>query len=282
MSYVKSKHLILVVEAKKTQLSSIIMIFTTNAYDTPEGTKQCIWDIFALKTRFYFVFQFLYIIFKANKVAKHGHFNDAEYCKISDNTFKLVESCGAKIHVSGLENISDLKEPVVFISNHMSVLETFLLPGLIIPFRPVSFIVKESLINHPFFGQVMKATNPVSVSRTDPKKDFKTVMTDGQRLLKEGRSIIVFPQSTRGEFIADEFNSIGEKLAQKANVPIVPIALKTDFWSVGRVIKDFGPIHRKRKIFFEFGEPISCTMEKKQRHSHIIDFIQSNLKKWYN
>lgn len=256
------------------------MTITTDAYDTPGDTKRCLGDKLAFKTRFYFLSKFLHIIYKANKVAKHGRFSDAEYCQISDNTFRLVERCGAKIQVQGLTHIQNLNEPVVFIGNHMSVLETFLLPGLIIPYNPVSFVVKESLIKHRFFGQVMKATNPISVSRKDPKKDFKAVMTDGQRLLKEGRSIIVFPQSTRGTFIADEFNSIGEKLAQKANVPIVPIALKTDFWSVGRVIKDFGPIHRKRKIFFEFGQPIPSDMEKNLRHSQIIDFIQKNLKKW--
>lgn len=256
------------------------MIFTKDSYHTPDDTKRCLWDKLVFKTRFYFFLQFLYIIYKANNVAKRGAFNDAEYCKISDNTFRLLEKCGARIHISGIENIRNLKGPVVFISNHMSVLETFILPGIIIPFRSVSFVVKESLINHNFFGLVMQATNPISVTRTDPKKDFKSVMTNGQKLLKDGRSIIVFPQSTRGEFIRDEFNSIGEKLAQKAHVPIVPIALKTDFWSIGTILKDFGRIYRKREIYFDFGKPIPSNLEKNQRHMQIIEFIEAKLLKW--
>ena len=256
------------------------MIFSKDSYDTPENKKRCIWDKLFLNSRFYLYLQFLFIIFKANKVAKLGKFNDAEYCKIADNTFKLLESCGAKLHIRGIENIREVNGPVVFIGNHMSILETFILPGLIIPFKPVSFVVKESLINHSFFGTIMKATNPISVTRTDPKKDFKSVMTGGQKLIEEGRSIIVFPQSTRGSFVAEEFGSIGDKLAQKANVTVIPVALKTDFWSNGTTFKDFGRIYRDRKIYFEFGKPLGTDIEKKERHSLIVNFIEPKLKKW--
>jgi 1-acyl-sn-glycerol-3-phosphate acyltransferase len=256
------------------------MRFAKDSYDTPGDKKRCLWDILFLNTRFYFYLKFLYIIFKANKVAKLGRFNDAEYCKIADNTFKLLEDCGAKIHVKGLENIRDVKGPVVFVGNHMSILETFILPGLIIPFKPVSFVVKESLIKHRFFGTIMKATNPISVTRTEPKKDFKSVMSGGQKLIKEGRSIIVFPQSTRGDFIADEFSSIGDKLAQKANVSVIPVALKTDFWSNGSIFKDFGRIYRSRGIYFEFDKPLGSDIERKQRYSGVIKFIDAKLKEW--
>ena len=254
------------------------MIFAKDSYNTPVDKKRCLWDKLVLNTRFYFYLQFLFIIFKANNVAKQGKFNDTEYCKIADNTFNLLEACGAKLHIGGIENIRNIKGPVVFISNHMSILETFILPGLIIPFKPVSFVVKESLIKHSFFGTIMQATSPIAVTRSNPKKDFKSVISGGQKLIKEGRSIIVFPQSTRGNFIANEFSSIGNKLAQKANVPIIPVALKTDFWSNGIILKDFGRIYRNRDIFFEFGKPLETDIEQKQRHSQIVKFIDTKLK----
>ncbi|HJO95960.1 MAG TPA: lysophospholipid acyltransferase family protein [Victivallales bacterium] len=256
------------------------MIFEKVYYDTAENKKRCFWDILVLKTRFYFYLKFFLIILKANKFVKQGKFDNAEYCRTSDKTFKLLENCGAKIHIKGLENLKKVEGPVVFIGNHMSILETFILPGLIIPFKPVSFVVKESLIKHFFFGGVMKATNPISVTRTDPKKDFKSVMSGGRILLKKGRSIIVFPQSTRGDFIVGEFGSIGDKLAQKAGVSVIPIALKTDFWSNGRISKDFGRIYRKRDVYLEFGNPINTDIEKKERHSIIVNFIEAKLNEW--
>ncbi|MCP4180836.1 MAG: 1-acyl-sn-glycerol-3-phosphate acyltransferase [bacterium] len=256
------------------------MIFTKDYYDTAENKKRCFWDILVLKTRFYFYFKFFSIIFKANKFVKQGKFDNAEYCRTSDKTFKLLENCGAKIHIRGLDNLKKIEGPVVFIGNHMSILETFILPGLIIPFKPVSFVVKESLIKHFFFGGLMKATNPISVTRTDPKKDFKSVMSGGKKLIKEGRSIIVFPQSTRGNFIVEEFGSIGNKLAQKTGVSVIPVALKTDFWSNGRVSKDFGRIYRKRDVYFEFGNPITPETDKKERHSMIVNFIKTKLNEW--
>ena len=256
------------------------MIFSKDYYNTSDDKKRCLWDIIFFNTRFYFYLKFFIIILKANKVAQKGRFSDDEYCKIADDTFKVLENCGGKIHIKGLEHVRAVDGPVVFIGNHMSILETFILPGLIIPFKPVSFVVKASLINHRLFGAVMKATSPISVTRTDPKKDFKSVMFGGQKLIKEGRSIIVFPQSTRGEFVAEEFGSIGGKLAQKANVTVIPIALKTDFWSNGKFFKDYGRIFRSRKIFFEFGKPLGTEMDKKQRHSEIIKFIATKLKEW--
>jgi 1-acyl-sn-glycerol-3-phosphate acyltransferase len=257
------------------------MIFTKNSYDTPASKKRCLLDILTFGTRFYFYIKYLFIIIQTNKIVKQGKFDDAEYCITSDKTFRLIENCGGKIHIKGLENIKKVDGPVVFVGNHMSILETFILPGLIIPFKSVSFVVKESLLNHSFFGGVMSATKPISVTRTDPKKDYKSVMTGGKKLLDDGRSIIVFPQSTRGsDFIPSEFGSIGDKLAQKNNVPVIPVALKTDFWSNGKILKDFGRIYRKRGIYIEFGEPLSADVPVKQKHLTVISFIKSKLNEW--
>ena len=53
-------------------------------------------------------------------------------------------------------------------------------------------------------------------------------------------------------FKPEEFNSIGVKLAKKAGVPVVPVAIKTDFWGNGRIIKELGPIDNKKTIHIKF------------------------------
>jgi len=79
----------------------------------------------------------------------------------------------------------------------MSILETFVLPCLIQPHRDVTFVVKESLITYPLFGQVMRSRQPVVVGRDNPREDLKTVLEEGQKRLEANISIIIFPQTTR-------------------------------------------------------------------------------------
>jgi 1-acyl-sn-glycerol-3-phosphate acyltransferase len=93
--------------------------------------------------------------------------------------------------------------------------------------------------------------------------------------------MIVFPQSTRtAQFQPEEFNSIGVKLAKKAEVPIIPVAIKTDFWGNGKIIKDFGKINRDKDVYIEFGEPLQVEGSGKETHTKIIEFIQKKLKEW--
>lgn len=163
----------------------------------------------------------------------------------------------------------------------MSTLETMIFPGIIAPLRDVTFVVKESLVTHPLFGDVMKSRDPIIVRRTDPRKDFEAVMNGGVDLLSKGVSIIIFPQSTRSiEFNPEEFNSLGVKLAKKAGVEVVPVAIKTDFWGNGKWIKELGPIDSKKPIHIKFGEPFRVIGNGKEENQRIIRFIQSSLEEW--
>jgi len=180
-----------------------------------------------------------------------------------------------------MENITKSPGPVLFIGNHMSTLETMILPCIIGPHKELTFVVKESLVKHPLFGDVMKSRDPIVVGRTDPRKDLEAVMNGGVEKMTNGVSIVIFPQSTRSvEFKPDEFNSLGVKLAKKAGVYVVPVALKTDFWGNGKLIKELGPIDRHKPIFIKFGEPFQVRGNGKEENQKIIDFITSSLDEW--
>ena len=156
---------------------------------------------------------------------------------------ELIERVGCPVSIEGMENISATRGPCVFVANHMSTLETFMLPGIIRPHRAVTFVMKKSLVTLPFFGAVMRSRDPIVVGRTNPREDLTAVLEGGVERLKKGISIIVFPQSTRTpDFDPQHFNTIGVKLARKAGVPVVPLALKTDAWGTGKKLKELGPI----------------------------------------
>jgi 1-acyl-sn-glycerol-3-phosphate acyltransferase len=255
--------------------------FDSDSYHTPEKDRLSLKDKILLDSRWYFVLRYGYVVLRTRREAIRGVYDTKAWSDSSYEIFRFLEKAGGKFHITGMENIDKSKGPVLYICNHMSTLETMILPGIIAPMREVTFVVKESLVKHPLFGDVMRSRNPIVVGRTDPRKDFEAVMDGGMDLLSKGSSIIIFPQSTRSvEFKSEEFNSLGVKLAKKAGVQIVPVALKTDFWGNGKVIKEIGKLDHKKLIHFRFGEPFSITGSGKEENQRIINFIQSALEEW--
>ncbi len=216
---------------------------------------------------------------KANK----GQYSYEELVVDGLKILDMMRNVGCKITIEGKENLKDLKPPCVFIANHMSTLETLVLPAVIGKEFKVTFVVKKSLLKYPFFGKILSALNPIPVTRENPKEDYKIVLQEGLKRLQEGISIIVFPQATREiTFEPSKFNTLGIKLAKKANIPAVPIALRTDAWGVGRIFKDFGKIDTSKPICFYIGKPLYIQDKGVKEHLEIIDFIQYSLSKCYN
>jgi 1-acyl-sn-glycerol-3-phosphate acyltransferase len=256
--------------------------FPENEYHTPVNYKRSIWDVLSLGTSLFFKIGFLNIVLNNRKLALKGNYDTARWAQSSFDVMKFSEGCGGKYHITGFNYVDQVKdEPVVFISNHMSTLETMVFPCLIAPVKEVTFVVKDTLTTNKIFGPVMRSRKPIEVGRKDSRKDFMTVLTEGQQKLKEGSSIIIFPQSTRKlDLKPEEFNSLGVKLAQKAGVKVVPIAIKTDFWENGKIIKDLGINRRNIPVFIKFGEPIEIKGSGKEEHQIVVDFIKQNLEDW--
>jgi len=255
--------------------------FESGSYETPVKRKRNLFDRIIHCNRLYFTLQYAVIVFRTRRQAIKGVYDTKAWSDSSYFIFRFIEKSGGIFRITGMENIEKDPEPVVFIGNHMSTLETMILPGLIAPHREVTFVVKDSLVRHPLFGHVMRSRDPIVVGRTDPRKDFEEVMTKGPELLSKGVSIVIFPQSTRSpEFNPEEFNSLGIKLAKKAGVRVIPVALKTDFWGQGKLIKELGPLDSRKIIHFRFGESFPVTGTGKAENQRIIDFIQSSLAEW--
>lgn len=255
--------------------------FESSVYNTPEKEKMTLWDRFLVNNRLYFIYKYGQIVLSSRKQAVAGEYDDEAWAASSWFILKFIERTGGRFRISGMEYIDETTEPVLFIGNHMSTLETMVLPVVIAPKRRVTFVVKESLVRHPLFGDVMKSRDPIVVGRIDPRKDLEAVMNGGMELLSKGISIIIFPQSTRTVvFKPEEFNSLGVKLAKKAGVKVVPFALKTDFWGQGKIMKELGKLDAGKPIFVRFGEPFAVAGSGKDENQKIIDFIQSSLEEW--
>ncbi len=251
---------------------------TFNKYDSSETRLGPLARMFP-SLRFYA--HMLKVVWVSGNLAKKHGYSGENWVTSSLGMLDALEMAGVRVHVEGVEKFIGLDSPCVFIGNHMSTLETFILPCLIQPHKDVTFVVKESLVNYPHFGWVLRARDPVVVRRQNPREDLAVVLREGAARLAAGRSVIIFPQSTRSLTLDLKlFNSIGVKLARNAQVPVVPVALKSDAWGCGRVLKDFGPIYPQIPVHFKFGDPIFFTDTGKDAHQQVISFIGSNLEAW--
>jgi len=246
----------------------------------PHRNRSVVSRIF-LRPKFTFYFQAFWIIWKNSRKALKGVYPAEKWAESSFEILRALENIGTSISITGMDNMRAFDGPAVFIANHMSTLETFVLPCIIQPVKPVTFVVKQSLIDTPVFGPIMRSRDPILVGRTNPREDLRTVLEGGTKKLQAGQSIVIFPQSTRSFiFMPEDFNTLGIKLALKAHVPAVPIALKTDAWGIGKLVKDFGPIDTRKKVNFAIGEPMTIQNRGTEEHQKIIAFISEKLGHW--
>jgi 1-acyl-sn-glycerol-3-phosphate acyltransferase len=250
-------------------------------YITDPRRPRSLFSRLLLSPKFMFYPQVFWIVWANGRRARKGKYDGAAWAKSSGDILRALENVGITVEIAGMGNFRNIAGPAVFIANHMSTLETFVLPYIIQPVKELTFIVKKSLLTAPVFGPVMRSRDPVVVCRTNPREDLKTVLEEGTKRLAAVISLVVFPQSTRSPvFIPDEFNTLGIKLALRAGAPIVPVALKTDAWGTGRRVKDFGSIDVKKKVHFAFGAPMQATGRGTEEHKRAVLFIQEKLKQW--
>lgn len=214
-------------------------------------------------------------------LARFNKADNYDWVHSSAGVMRALEKTGCTFHLEGLEQINAVQGPCVFAANHMSTLETFVLPCIVQPRRHITFVVKRSLLTVPLFGPVMRSRDPIVVDRKNARQDLTAVLEEGEKRLAKGISVIVFPQSTRNVvFDLTKFNSIAVKLAKRAEVPLVPLALQTNAWGQGKKIKDFGTIKPSIPVRFRFGQPLSVTDTGKAAHAQVCAFIQATLQEW--
>jgi 1-acyl-sn-glycerol-3-phosphate acyltransferase len=222
------------------------------------------------------------IVIRSAKEAQAGLYDRDAWASSSLEIFRNLESIGVRFHIENSAVLAKLKSPCVFVGNHMSTLETFVLPCMIQPHLEVTFVVKQSLMEYPVFNHVMRSCDPVVVNYKSRKADFRAMLIGGEERLKKGISMVVFPQGTRTtDFNPKTFNTLAIKIAKRASVPIVPIALRTDAWgSNGRWVRDFGKMRPSLPVHIAFGEPLHVEGYGRECQAQIIKFIDDRYRRW--
>jgi 1-acyl-sn-glycerol-3-phosphate acyltransferase len=75
------------------------------------------------------------------------------------------------------------QNPVVIVSNHQGLWESFYLQTLV---SPLTTIIKKELIYVPFFGWALNLLNPIKINRSKKVQSAKKVIVKGSEKLKVG------------------------------------------------------------------------------------------------
>lgn len=116
----------------------------------------------------------------------------------------------------------DPKQSYIFISNHTSIMDIFLMLKLIN--QPFVFVGKESIGKLPIFGYLYKKSN-VTVDRSSPSSK-KNVYDQVEKFIKRGNSIVIYveggiPNDT--SIVLDRFKTGAFRMAIEHQINIVPM-----------------------------------------------------------
>lgn len=193
-----------------------------------------------------------------------------EYPQRFSKTF--MKLTGSKVKVEGLDLIPE--GPVVFIANHESDFDIPVLLGAIN--KPFGFVSKIEVKKVPILSSWLEALNCVLVDRKNRKQAVNN-MQEAVSLLKEGHSLVIFPEGMRSKGgPVQSFKVGGFRLAQDAEVPIVPISIKGTadvFEKNGRLIK---PAHIKVTICHPIDPKVHFHKDYKELTEEVRQIIMAN------
>lgn len=179
---------------------------------------------------------------------------------------------GCHVTVLGKENIPE-DVPVLFVGNHRSYYDILIYHESIN--RPLGFIAKKEMRKIPLLPLYMDDIGCLFLDRNDIKQGLKTI-NKGAEFLKMGHSMMLFPEGTRNQ--KEEllpFKEGGYKMAEKAKVPIVPVAI-----SGSDLLLESSSKNRKKSnnVIIEFGKPFNPSdmhpKERKAKYAELPGIIQ--------
>ncbi|MBO1627383.1 1-acyl-sn-glycerol-3-phosphate acyltransferase [Bacillus cereus] len=189
---------------------------------------------------------------------------------------KMVRVAGSTVQVNGLENVPKDK-PVLVVSNHQSDMDIPVLLGYLN--KPIGFVSKAEIKKFPLVPTWMELMNCVFMDRSNRRQSLQAIK-DGIELLKNGHSIVIFPEGTRskgcemGEFKAGSFH-----LAVKSGVAILPVTLDGTYKMFEANGNRMKPAHATVTISKPITPEQYASMDVKELTQYTKDIIAAQLHK---
>ena len=198
--------------------------------------------------------------------------------RISNNSvrwafWRSLFLAGAKKTVIGEKNIPD--EPCLFVSNHRSNFDILLIHTS--TRHDLGFIAKKEMDKIPLLNIQMRNIGCIFLDRDDVKAGLASINAAAENI-KKGVSMCVFPEGHRSKkpnMEMGEFRAGALKVAEKANCPIVPVAV-IDSDTLMEQTGKFKIVSGKAKVIF--GEPIYVNQLDRQEKRKVAERVEKEIK----
>jgi 1-acyl-sn-glycerol-3-phosphate acyltransferase len=198
-----------------------------------------------------------------DKSGNRSHKISSLWCRL------LCKLNGVNIEVIGQENILTDK-PQIFVSNHQGYFDIFALSGYL-PVQ-IRWVAKSSLFKIPFMGWAMSASGYIPVERIDRKKSYEAFNKTVEKI-KEGNSIIIFPEGTRSENgQIGPFKKGSNLIASRSVCPMVPVTLIGS----GDIIKKGSAVVTPGSVKVVISKPVEPRNNKKE-NEEILESIRHTI-----
>lgn len=159
--------------------------------------------------------------------------------------------------------------PCVFVSNHQSYWDIPIYCAAVRG-KQIGFVAKEELRRIPMFGTWIADVRSVFIKRDDVRASLRAI-EEGVELLKQGYSLVIFPEGTRSKsHKMAEFKKGSLRLATKAEVPVVPITLNGSF----KAYEEKGYV-RSADIDFHIHKPIETIGMSRSEASNLAATVEA-------
>jgi 1-acyl-sn-glycerol-3-phosphate acyltransferase len=133
----------------------------------------------------------------------------------------IARSAGMRVVTHGREAV-DPDAPHIYVANHVSIMD---IPAILHSVPDHGFVAKRELSKVPLFGPAARAAGVVYIDRENRKSAFAAYEEAADKV-RAGRSVIVFPEGTRGAtYGLRPFKKGPFVLAIRSGVPIIPVII---------------------------------------------------------
>ncbi len=131
---------------------------------------------------------------------------------------KTLRILGVRLHAEA----SDLPTRALFVSNHISWLDVFVISAI----TPTHFVCKDDIRKWPGIGWLLAATGTIFIARSNRADAARTARSLAERLQRD-EPVTFFPEgTTTNGTILLPFNAALFEAASRANACVVPMTLR--------------------------------------------------------